>query len=285
MTRTGNDAEAGEGGGRGRLAGKVAVVTGAGCIGTGWGNGRATATLFAREGAVVHLIDRDADALGRTIDIITAEGGHCTSYVADVSQPEAVRHAIEDCVAHHSRIDILHNNVGVAIPGGALAIDIGEWRRALEVNLTSALLTSRHAALYMPEKSGGSIINVSSISGVRVLVDLSYISYPVSKAALNHMTKVMAVELGPRNIRCNTIVPGFLHTPMVEHSVLASTNAKRERPSLAEYMAQRAPRIPLGRWGDAWDVANAAVFLASDESRYITGIDLIVDGGATLLGG
>jgi NAD(P)-dependent dehydrogenase (short-subunit alcohol dehydrogenase family) len=179
---------------------------------------------------------------------------------------------------------VLHNNVGVATPGGTLDVDMDDWNRAFNVNLSGIVHACKAAVPYMARRKSGSIINVSSISSLRVLSGLSYIAYPSSKAALNHLTRVMAVEFAPDQVRCNAILPGFIHTPMVEHSVLASLS-KGNPKTLDEYLLERTARIPMARWGDAWDVANAAVFLASDESRYITGLELVVDGGATLVAG
>lgn len=178
-----------------------------------------------------------------------------------------------------------HYNVGVAFPGSVVEIDVATWEKALSVNLTGALIAGRAVAPQMIKQKSGSIINISSISGLRILAGLSYVSYPTSKAALNQLTKVMAVELGQHGIRCNTLVPGFINTPMVEQAVLKSLSQGNESMSLQQYLDKRSDRIPLKYWGSAWDIAHAAVFLASDESRYITGIELLVDGGATLLAG
>jgi NAD(P)-dependent dehydrogenase (short-subunit alcohol dehydrogenase family) len=268
-----------------RLRDKVAIVTGAGSVGPGWGNGKAVAVLFARQGARVHLVDREQAAADETARMIRAEGGICSVSVTDVSLASEVGAAIDACLQAYGQIDILHNNVGVACPGGTLTVDVSEWDRALRINLTSALLTSRGAIPHMLRRGTGSIINVSSISGLRVLSGLSYISYPASKAALAHLTRVMAVEFGGKGIRVNTIVPGFILTPMVEHSVLSSIDREGGQNDLDGYLEKRVARIPMGHWGDAWDVAQAAVFLASDESRYVTGTELVVDGGATLVAG
>lgn len=266
-----------------RLDGRVAVVLGAGSAPGQIGNGSAVAIRFAQEGAAVHLIDRDPAALETVTRLIGSMGETHSSAIADAADEAQIAAAMAEAIARHGRIDVLHNNVGVARPGGVLAVDMDDWRRAFDVNLGSALLAARLAVPHMP--AGSSIINVSSISGSRVIAGLDYVSYPASKAALNHLSRVMAVEFGPRGIRCNVVVPGFMLTPMVANSVLAATAGEGEPLTLEGYLALRAPRIPLGHWGAAWDVANAALFLASDESRYVTGIELVVDGGATLMTG
>ncbi|RZL90625.1 MAG: SDR family oxidoreductase [Variovorax sp.] len=267
----------------GRLAGKVCIVVGAGSVSEGWGNGKATSVLFAREGAVLHLVDRNASALEETLELVRAEGGSATSSVADVESAQAPARLVADCVAAHGRVDVLHHNVGIAVPGGVMTVGLADWDRAFRVNLTSVLLAARAAAPHMAAQGGGSIVATSSISGLRVTSGLSFVSYPSSKAALNHLVRAMAVELAKDGIRCNLVVPGFIHTPMVEHSVLASQ--QDPQGTLTDYLQRRLERIPLGRWGEAWDVAKAALFLASDDSRYITGLEMVVDGGASLLTG
>jgi NAD(P)-dependent dehydrogenase (short-subunit alcohol dehydrogenase family) len=268
----------------GRLAGKVAIVTGAGTSVGGMGNGKAVAIAFARHGARVHLVDRDPDALADTERLLQAAGHDVSACVADVSDSGDVERMVGACIARHGRVDILHNNVGVMVAGEARTIDIADWERAFKINLTSALMTCQQVMPHMVEHGGGSIINVSSIAGIRVLQGQASIAYPTSKAALNQMTKVMAVEFAPHGVRCNALIPGFIQTPMVESTVLGAMQGGGV-PAIDDYLARRAARIPLGHWGDVSDVANAAVFLASDESRYITGLELIVDGGASLLGG
>ncbi len=266
-----------------RLAGKVAIVTGAGSSGAGWSNGKAVAVLFAREGAHVVISDRDADAAEATARAIRAEDRDCSTVVADVTDEASVEALFRDAMARHGRIDVLHNNVGITVTGGPEDLLRADWDRALATNLTSAFLTTKAALPLMAAGGGGSIVNVSSISSLRWLRGLSYVSYPVSKAALNQFTRVVAAQYGPKKIRCNAILPGFIMTPMVERSVLSAL--RDEGATIETYAARRAANVPLGCWGDAFDVAAAALFLASDESRYVTGIELVVDGGATLLAG
>ena len=270
----------------GRLDGKIAIVTGAGSAGLGWGNGKATAVLYAREGAHVIAVDWDEAAANETAAIVKGEGGSCSVLHADVSNEQDAKKLVQVALDRHERIDILHNNVGITVSGGPEDLLLEDWDRALKVNLTSAFLLCREVLPAMTAKKSGSIVNVSSISSLRWLRGLSYISYPVSKAALNAFTRVVAAQYGPHGIRCNAVLPGFIMTPMVERSVLSATATSGGVPlNIGDYAARRAANIPLGYWGDAWDVARAALFLASDESRYITGVELVVDGGATLLAG
>ena len=261
-----------------RLKGKVAMVVGAGSIGPGWGNGKATAVTFAREGAQVFCVDRNAAAVEETVAIITGEGGQAKAFTADVSRAGEVEAMVKACLASYGRIDVLDNNVGIAETGSVVDVDEQVWDRVFAVNLKSAYLTMKHVIPAMVDQGGGSIINISSVASIRQ-VGISYVSYGASKAAMNQMTRVTAVEFAPKHVRVNAILPGLMKTPMVEHSAgLAASYAKGD---IAEMWKKRDAQVPMGHMGEAWDVANAALFLASDESRYITGIELVVDGGLT----
>lgn len=266
-----------------RLKEKVAIVTGAGCIAPGWGNGRATAVLFAREGAKVLAADINPGSAVETAEIIRSEGGECTVCETDVTRSDAVAKMVSACLDAYGRIDILHNNVGILIPGGAAETSEEDWDVVCNVNLKSIFLTCKHVIPQMQKQKGGSIINVSSISSRRYL-GINYISYPTTKAAINQFTRMTAVQYGPWGIRCNAILPGFVRTPMVEKTVIAAMQKSTNPDATVEgYYAKREAQIPLRRMGDAWDVAKAALFLASDESLYITGIELVVDGGVELI--
>ena len=274
----------------GRLHGKVAIVIGAGSVGDGLGNGRATAIAFAFEGATLFLVDRDEEALQVTAAALreACMPDACWSLcVADVTREDSVRDMVAQCGERHGRVDVLHNNVGTVITGSATSASIEDWERAFRVNVLTAAMTSRAVAPFMRRQGSGSIVNISSISSVRALDGSALAPYAVAKAALNHLTRATAVELAPHGVRCNAIVPGFIDTPMVQQSVLAAMrdDSPGTAPALDTYLARRSARIPMGRWGDARDVAHAAVFLASDESRYVTGIALTVDGGASLIAG
>ncbi len=262
-----------------RLKGKIAVVVGAGSIGPGWGNGKATAVMFAREGAEVFCVDRNAAAAEETVKIIASEGGKATAFTADVSRAIEVEAMVEACLRAFNRIDVLDNNVGIAEMGSVIEVSEAEWDRVFAVNLKSAFLAMKHVIPVMRRQGGGSIINISSIASIRHL-GISYVTYATSKAAMNQMTRATAVEFAADHIRVNAILPGLMKTPMVEHSAgLAAGYAKGDIEAM---WRARDAQVPMGHMGEAWDVANAALFLASDESRYITGIELVVDGGVTL---
>src|SRR6201987_4870663 len=265
-----------------RLKGKTALVVGAGSIGPGWGNGRATAVTFAREGAQVFCIDRNGAAAEETVGIIAAEGGKAAAFTADVSRADDVAAMVAACLKAYGRIDVLDNNVGIAETGSVVDVPEAEWDRVFAVNLKSAFLAMKHVIPVMAKQGGGSIINISSIASIRHL-GISYVTYATTKAAMNQMTRTTAVEYASSHIRVNAILPGLMKTPMVEHSAgLAASYAKGDVEAM---WRARDAQVPMGHMGDAFDVANAALFLASDESRYVTGIELVVDGGITCKAG
>jgi NAD(P)-dependent dehydrogenase (short-subunit alcohol dehydrogenase family) len=263
----------------GRLEGKTAIVVGAGSIGPGWGNGKATAVTFAREGAQVFCVDRNAAAAEETAGIITTEGGKATAFTADASREADIKAMVAACLKIYGRIDVLDNNVGIAETGSVIDVPEADWDRVFAVNLKSAFLAMKHVIPVMVAQGGGSIINISSIASIRHL-GISYVTYGTTKAAMNQMTRTTAVEFAPRKVRVNAILPGLMKTPMVEHSAgLAASYAKGDVEAM---WRARDAQVPMGHMGDAFDVANAALFLASDESKYVTGIELVVDGGITL---
>jgi NAD(P)-dependent dehydrogenase (short-subunit alcohol dehydrogenase family) len=265
-----------------RLKGKAAMVVGAGSIGPGWGNGKATAVTFAREGAQVFCVDRNGAAAEETMKIITGEGGTASAFTADVSRAADVEAMVAACLKTYGRIDMLDNNVGIAEMGSVVEVTEAEWDRVFAVNLKSAFLAMKHVIPVMQKQGGGSIINISSIASIRHL-GISYVSYGTSKAAMNQMTRTTAVQFAADHVRVNAILPGLMKTPMVEHSAgLAASYAAGDVEAM---WRARDAQVPMGHMGDAWDVANAALFLASDESKYVTGIELIVDGGITVKAG
>lgn len=257
---------------RGRLRGMVAIVTGAGSSGPGIGNGRATAVLFAREGAKVALVDRVEERARETADLIEKEGGDCFTMAADVTNSDDCKRVVDETLSRYGRLDILDNNVGIGVEAGTSVVDVdpAQWDRIMNVNVTSMMLMSKHAVPAMATNGGGSIINISSLSALR---PRGLTPYSVSKGAVIALTKAMAVDHAPQNIRVNCIAPGPVYTPMVA------------RGMTEERRAQRARVAPLSFEGSAWDVAWAAVYLASPESRWVTGIVLPVDGGLTLVSG
>ena len=265
-----------------RLKGKTAMVVGAGSIGPGWGNGKATAVTFARQGAQVFCVDRNGAAAEETVRIITSEGGKASAFTADASRAADVEAMVAACLKTYGRIDVLDNNVGIAEMGGVVEVTEAEWDRVFAVNLKSAFLSMKHTIPVMQRQGGGSIINISSIASIRH-VGISYVTYAASKAAMNQMTRTTAVQYASDHIRVNAILPGLMKTPMVEHSAgLAASYANGDVEAM---WRARDAQVPMGHMGDAWDVANAALFLASDESKYVTGIELVVDGGFTCKAG
>jgi len=262
-----------------RLNGKIAIVVGAGSIGPGWGNGKATAVTFAREGAKVFCADVNVAAAQETADLITGEGGTAQAFRADVTNAGDVTAMVEACRAAYGRIDVLDNNVGIALLGGVVEISEADWDRVLAVNLKGAFLTMKHVIPVMIAQGGGSIINISSIAAIRY-TGLPYSSYYASKAALSHLTRTTAVEYAKKRIRVNAILPGLMKTPMVERALgFARAYGAAD---VEEMWRVRDAQVPMGFGGDGFDVAWAAVYLASEESRYVTGLELVVDGGATL---
>ena len=258
----------------GRLVGKVAIVTGAGCVGPGWGNGRAAAVIFAREGAKVFAADLKAEAMEETIARTRESGGEITAYTCDATQASEVAAMVAACVKAYGHVDILVNNIGGSAPGGCVALSEEGWDRQLDYNLKSVFLGCKFVIPEMEKIGGGSIVNTASTSGLR-WTGAAQAAYASSKAAIIQFSRVTAVEYAKKNIRVNTVVPGQLHTPMVE-TRLAGQRAGGDVESL---LKSRLARIPLGFMGDGRDTAYAALFLASDEARFVTGTEIVVDGG------
>ncbi len=253
-----------------RLEGKVAIVTGAGSRAEGIGNGRATAILFAREGAKVLLVDNSANAAELTLEMITKEGGEAEIYVGDVSKNDACRNMVERAVKRWGRLDILDNNVGISGPGNVVTVEEEDWDRVMAVNVKSMMLTGKYAVPAMRAAGGGSIVNISSIGALR---PRGLTPYSTSKGAVIALTRAMAIDHGSDGIRVNCIVPGPMYTPMVYARGMSDELRERRR---------KASILKIE--GTGWDIGYAAVFLSSDEARFITGVALVVDGGVTLAG-
>jgi NAD(P)-dependent dehydrogenase (short-subunit alcohol dehydrogenase family) len=266
--------------GSGRLAGKVAIVTGAGQVaGQEIGNGRATAIVFAREGARVALVDRERSAAEDTASEIEAMGAATTVIEADVSSEDDCRAAVAACRERFEGLDVLHHNVGVALGDGwCETIDMSEWERIMRVNAGGALMMAKAALPALREQGSGAITTVSSIAALVAGVAQTNnppLAYKMSKAALNALTVSLAQSYAQYGVRVNAILPGLIDTPMGVDTVARALRISRE-----DYAALRDQSVPLkGGMGSAWDVANAALFLASDEARFITGALLAVDGG------
>lgn len=260
-----------------RLAEKVALVIGAGSSGPGWGNGKATAVLFAREGAKVVCVDVNGAAAQETADLIAAEGGRAIALAADATVSDDVKRVVDATTTQFGRIDILDNNVGIAVLGGVEDLEESEWDRVFAVNLKSCFLAMKHVVPVMKAQGRGSIINISSLVSISY-TGVPYVSYAATKAALNNLTKASAVEHAPFGVRINAVLPGLMRTPMVASGAFGRTYGVDEETMWRKRDAQ----VPMGHQGDAWDVAEAALFLASDSSKYVTGLELVVDGGITL---
>ncbi|MDP9792986.1 NAD(P)-dependent dehydrogenase (short-subunit alcohol dehydrogenase family) [Catenuloplanes nepalensis] len=260
----------------GRLAGRTAVVVGGGQTeGETVGNGRAVALAFAREGAHVLVADRDPAGAEATADLIRAEGHRADAQVVDITSEDQIKTLADTVRRSLGRLDVLHNNVGVVAGGGTEQIDEARWRLAFDVNLHGMWLTLKHLLPIMREQGSGAVINISSLASFGA--GAATIGYSTSKAAVNAMSRSLALEYAPHGVRINVIAPGMIDTPMGVDTVARATGRPRDQVA-----AERAALIPMGRQGSAWDIANAAVFLASDEAAYITGAVLPVDGGSTL---
>src|SRR5262244_1475697 len=261
----------------GRLQDRVAIVTGAGCVGPGWGNGRATAVRFAEEGATIFAVDRDLDSVRETVDRAKKAGAEIVTHQCDVTSSASVEAMVKTCLDRFGRIDVLVNNVGGSAHGGPVELSEVAWDAQVDSNLKSVFLTLKHVLPVMEKQKGGAIVNIASTSGVR-WTGSAQVGYAATKAGVIQLSRVVAVQYADKGIRVNTVVPGQLHTPMVE-ARLADQRAGGDVEAL---LGQRQARIPLGFMGDGRDTAAAVLFLASDEARFITGTEIIVDGGMTV---
>jgi NAD(P)-dependent dehydrogenase (short-subunit alcohol dehydrogenase family) len=258
----------------GRLHGKVALITGAGSVGPGWGNGRAAAVLFAREGARIVAVDRDPSAADETARLIGEEQGQVQVLEADVTDLASVTAMAEAALAKFGRIDVLLNNVGGSIAGGPEEMSVEAFKSQIDLNLTSVFITTKVVLPLMVKQKSGSVVNIGSIGGLRHLGH-DHVGYSAGKSALVQFTRQLAVRYARDGIRCNTVIPGMIDTPLLEHRV----SRQKGRGDLATLREEARTRVPLGKRGDAWDVAYAALFLASDEAKYVTGTEILVDGG------
>lgn len=260
----------------GRLQGKVAIVTGAGCVGPGWGNGRAVTVLFAMAGARVFAVDKCLDAMEETIRRVREAGGEVTPYTCDVTDSQAVKAMVAACVQTYGKVDVLVNNVGGSASGGPVDLSEEKWDAQVAFNLKSVFLACKHVIPELERAGGGAIVNTASTSGIR-WTGSAQVAYAACKAGVIQLSKVVAVEYAKKGIRVNTVVPGQLHTPMVEVRLAG----QRTGGDVDKLLETRLSRIPLGFMGDGRDTAYAALFLASDEARFVTGTELVVDGGMT----
>lgn len=257
-----------------RLTGRVALVSGGGSSGPGWSIGKACCATLARHGATVCVLDANRDAAEDALAFVHALGARGIALQADVADPDAMEQAVQTVMSEYGRIDILQANAGIGKVGGPEDTPLPDWERIQKVNVDSLLIASRLVLPLMREQGGGNIVTVSSVAGLRYL-GYPHLAYNVTKAALIQFTRMIAQQYAGTGIRANTVVPGLIDTPRVRHTVGRMFSAD-------DFEAARAARdkqVPMGRMGTPWEVANAVAFLVSDEASYITGTELVVDGG------
>jgi NAD(P)-dependent dehydrogenase (short-subunit alcohol dehydrogenase family) len=259
------------------LAGKVAFITGCGSQGPGWGNGKAIAVTFARRGATIYGVDLNEEAAEQTRRIVDEEGGNFVVGIGSVTDSAAVERLVGDCMASFGRIDVLVNNVGLSLPGDPATMSEETWDAQIDVNLKSAFLCTKAVLPIMEAQGKGAIVSVASTAAIRY-TGKPQAGYAAAKAGLVQFSRVVAVDYARRGVRLNCVLPGLIETPLVEK--LARDFAARETGMDREaFYKRRHEQVPMGRMGEAFDVANAALFLASDESKYVTGTEILVDGG------
>jgi NAD(P)-dependent dehydrogenase (short-subunit alcohol dehydrogenase family) len=269
----------------GKLKDRVAIVVGAGSSGPGWGNGKCTAITFAREGAKVFCVDRKRAAAEETVGLIEKETGKdvAVAFEADASNNAEVKAMVDACMEKWGRVDILDNNVGIGSQGGPVELSEDEWHRVFDVNVKSFFLTAKHVLPIMEKQGKGAIVNVSSIASIRSPKGISYLAYNASKGAVNSLTMAIASQYAEKGIRCNAILPGLMHTPMIDFLAEQYARSEKDHNQAYEKMIEIRDRAsPTGKMGTGWDTANAALFLASDQSSYVNGHLLVVDGGITV---
>ena len=261
----------------GRLQGKIAIVTGAGSVGPGWGNGRAIRVRFAEEGAKIFAVDRNLDSTAETVERVKAAGGDIVVRECDVTDSASVAAMVQACLDRYGRIDILVNNVGGSAHGGPVEMSEEVWDAQVDFNLKSVFLTCKYVLPVMEKQKSGAIVNLASTSGIR-FTGAFQVGYAATKAGVIQLSRVVAVQYAAKGIRVNTVIPGQLHTPMVE----ARLAKQRAGGDVEALLKSRVKRIPAGFMGDGRDTANAALFLASDEARFVTGTEIVVDGGMSV---
>jgi NAD(P)-dependent dehydrogenase (short-subunit alcohol dehydrogenase family) len=259
------------------LEDRVAVVIGAGSSGPGWGNGKACAVSFARAGAKVVAVDFDVAAATETAELIRAETGIAEAIQADAGSSADLKRVVDWTISNYGRIDVLHYNVGIVPVGGCVELPEEQWDKALRVNLTGCFLACKHALPYMEKQGRGVLLTTSSIAALR-WTGVDYVTYYATKAALVQLTRAVAMQYASKGLRAVSLLPGLLNTPMIYAARLEHEYGGGD---VEKMVATRNAQCPTGKMGDAWDVANAAVFLASDAAKYITATELIIDGGLT----
>lgn len=257
-----------------RFKDRVAFIAGAGASSAGWSNGKAVSVLLAREGARIFAVDRSPEFLSETIEAIRAEGGECVAQTADVTKEAEIKAAVDRCMATFGRIDVLFNNVGLQALGGPEEIEEEVWDRLMDANIKSMYLTCRHVLPVMSRQRRGVIVNNSSIAAISFLYPS--VAYSSSKGAVDAFTRNVGVQYAGKGIRVVAVRPGLMATPRITGRMKAKFGDGYEQA-----LNERNRIVPLGHMGDAWDVANAVAFLASDDAKYITATELVVDGGLT----
>lgn len=254
------------------MQGRTVLVFGAGGPAEGWNNGKAAAYAYARAGARVCCADLDREAATRVAQGIVSEGGEAFAIHADVTDLASVQHVVTTLLERWEKIDVLHNNVGVTHMGGPVELDETTFQRSLELNLGSVYRAAKAVLPHMVERGSGVIINISSLAAI-AWTGYPYFGYSASKAAVNQATVSIAMQYARQGIRANCVMPGAIDTPLIYAQIA------KQYGSVEEMIAARNRMVPVGHMGDSWDVANAALFLASDAAKFITGVCLPVDGG------
>lgn len=247
-------------------------MVGGGLDPDGWSNGAAAAVSYAREGARVAVMDLSLDAAQATVDVTKDENGVAASFVGDVTSLTSLETAVSEVITAFGRIDVLHNNVGSTIMGGPVELTEAQFQTAIDLNLGSVFRTAKTVIPHMLANGSGVIVNISSLASIRY-TGYPYFAYYAAKAGVNHATVALAMEYARRGIRANCVVPGLIDTPLVRREIAD------QYASIEEMNNERQRNVPLGILGTPWDVAQASLFLASDDARFITGVCLPVDGG------
>jgi NAD(P)-dependent dehydrogenase (short-subunit alcohol dehydrogenase family) len=257
------------------LAGKACIVIGGGSIAPGWGIGKAISVAYARAGAKVMVCDRSFEAASETASIIESEGGTAVSYALNATDMVALRDVVEQTKSKFGSVDVLHNNVGIGKAGDSSETSPEEWRAIADANLLALHIATQAVLPVMKQQRSGVILTTSTVGSLRYL-GFPHLAYNVTKAAANHFSRLVAAEYAQFGIRANTLIAGLMDTPRIR-----VTLAKTYATSDTDMMQRRSNQVPLGFMGDGWDVAHAAVFLASDKARYISGAELVIDGALT----
>lgn len=257
------------------FTGKTVFIGGAGNVGKGIGNGKALALLMARRGANVFAVDIVPESVAQTVNMIREERGTAATHVADLTSAAAVQTAMQVCAETFGGIDVVVNNIGGSAPGGAAEMSEQDWDRQITFNLKSAFLGCKYGIPHLLARGGGAIVNMASIVALRMNKDRAHVAYSAAKHGVIALSRSVAIQHADRNIRCNTVVPGLINTPLVEERLTKQLGVA----NIEELVAKRNAQVPMRRMGSCWDVAHAALFLASDEAGHITGTELLVDGG------